>query len=543
MSTPLEIDYLKRILRAPVYDIAQRTPLHHARRLSTQLGPEIWLKREDLQSIFSFKIRGAYCCMKQLDAAALQQGVIAVSAGNHAQGVALAARQLNAPACIVMPCTTPGIKVENVRHLGAEVILHGDQYDQAQAFAQQLATERGLTLIHPFDDPWVIAGQGTIGMEIMQDCPQVPDAIYIPVGGGGLIAGIASYCKAVYPDTQIIGVEPEDAASLNAALQAGKRVRIEQAGLFADGVAVKQVGRHPFNIAKRLVDRMVTVSTDEICHATQDIFQDTRALVEPAGALAVAGINKDCRLGYWQNSKHNETPHLVAINSGANTNFERLGHVVERAAYGSGQEALLAVSIPEQPGAFLNFCRSLGQHIITEFNYRYKHAFSAQVFVGIKSVSDISKLIQNMRSQNLEVVDLSDNELAKVHLRHMVGGSSPSPLREVLYRFEFPARPGALLEFLEALSCNWNISLFHYRNHGAANLRVLAGFHVPQQEQEQFEQFRLGLPFPSWCENNNPAYQYFLAHHAHSPLADQDQWHLATNRDWHLGAHNAIIKG
>lgn len=518
----LEQQYLRRILQAPVYQLAQRTPLQPAPRLSRRLGVPVWLKREDLQPIFSFKLRGAYARMCQLNAAERAAGVIAVSAGNHAQGVALSARHLGIRACIVMPRTTPSIKVDAVRELGAEVVLAGDHYEAASETALQLAQQHQLCFIHPFDDPWVIAGQGTIGMEILQDWPAVqnttsqpmaaPQAIYVPVGGGGLIAGVAAYCKAVNPAVQIIGVEPEDAASLQAALAAGSRVSIAQPGLFADGVAVKQVGHHPFMLARRLVDRVVTVSTDALCAALRDIFEDTRALVEPAGALAVAGIQKD----FEQGRISNDSAGLVAINSGANTNFERLGHAVERAQLGSGAEALLAVGIPERPGAFLRFCQDLGLWPISEFNYRYADPRQAQIFVGIRHPGGGAALVRQLVDQGYPASDLSQNELAKVHLRHLVGGHLAQAVPERIFRFQFPERPGALLEFLQALACRWNISLFHYRNHGAAYGRVLVGFNVAPRESQEFARFLEGLAFPWQEESDNPVYQRFLAHPARS---------------------------
>ena len=515
MPMPPEQAYLRRILTAPVYDVAQRTPLHPAERLSQRLGCALWLKREDQQPIFSFKLRGAYNRMCQLTAAERQRGVLAVSAGNHAQGVALAATRLGVSACIVMPRTTPAIKIEAVRQRNAEIRLVGDRYDEASAYAEALAHDSGRTLIHPFDDPWVIAGQGTIGLEILQDCRPAPAAIYVPVGGGGLIAGIAAYCKAVNPQVQIIGVEPDDAASLQAALRAGRRVQLEQPGLFADGVAVKQVGKHPFALARRLVDGVITVSTDEICAAMQDIFEETRTLVEPAGALAVAGVKRDVADGRW----HAESRPLIAVNSGANTNFDRLGHVVERAQHASRNEALLAVAIAERPGAFLRFCEDLGQSAITEFNYRYASPAQAQIFVGLRDTDGRSRIIQRLIGQGYAVADLSHNELAKVHLRHLVGGTLPSDQRERAYRFEFPERPGALLQFLRVLACRWNISLFHYRNHGAAYGRVLVGFMVPPGEDQAFTEFLDQLGLPAHEETANPAYQRFLARPPAWPLS------------------------
>jgi len=503
--TPLSaMDYLKRILTAPVYDVAKRSPLQNAPHLSQRLGQHIQLKREDLQPIFSFKIRGAYNHLIQLSPEQRNSGVVAASAGNHAQGVALAAHILGVKARIVMPLTTPEIKINAVKRHGATVTLHGDDYDTACQYAHEIAEQQQIHFIHPFDDPDVIAGQGTIGMEILQQCEKSPDAIFIPVGGGGLIAGISAYVKALSPETRIIGVEPEDAASLDAALRAGQRVDIGQPGLFADGVAVKQVGIHTFEQAQRYVDEVVLVSVDQICAAMRDIFEETRALVEPAGALAVAGMNQ-----YAPKARPNQ--HWVGINSGANVNFSRLSHVVERSEIGSGNEVLLAVSIPEQPGSFLKFCQLIGRQNISEFNYRYSGPDEARVFVGLQVGLNKASIINTLRKNTYSVEDLSDNELAKLHIRHLVGGRLPSMEREVLYRFEFPERPGALLNFLEVLAGRWNISLFHYRNLGSAVGRVLVGLSVPIQEQIALNRLIKATGYRAFDETNNNAYLQFLA--------------------------------
>lgn len=505
MSPSLEHEYLQQIQDAPVYQVAQCTPLAPAPSISARLDQQVYLKREDLQPIFSFKLRGAYNCMRLLDAAQGTAGVIAASAGNHAQGVALAAQKLGLAARIVMPVTTPSIKVDAVRRLGAKIVLHGDQYDLADAHARELAVNDGASFIHPFDDPAVIAGQGTIGMEILQQAEQLPDAIFAPVGGGGLIGGIAAYVKAVAPQVRVVGVECEDSACLAASMAAGKRVVLDEVGLFADGVAVKQVGKLNFDIAKVLVDEVITVSVDQICAAVKDVFEDTRTLAEPAGALALAGLKK-----YAEDAPNGQR--LVAIHSGANVNFDRLGHVVERAELGEGREALLAVTIPEQAGSFLQFCHLLGHHGVREFNYRYCREDQAEIFVGLMAsdAADKQSVIDRLAGGGYEVLDLSDNELAKLHIRHMVGGVSQGLENELIYRFEFPERPGALLEFLTKLAGRWNISLFHYRNHGAAIGRVLAGFTVPRAERDAFQQFLATLGYRWTDATSDPAYQRFL---------------------------------
>ncbi|ROR34723.1 threonine ammonia-lyase, biosynthetic [Inmirania thermothiophila] len=499
--------YLERILTARVYEVARETPLERAPGLSRRLGCEVLLKREDLQPVFSFKLRGAYNRIARLPPEQARHGVVAASAGNHAQGVALAARRLGLRATIVMPRTTPSIKVEAVRRLGARALLHGDTYDEAAAHAVALARSAGAAFIHPYDDPDVIAGQGTIGMEILRQHPGPLDAVFVPVGGGGLIAGIAAYVKHLRPEVRIVGVEPEDAPTLTRALERGRRVRLPQVGIFADGVAVRQVGREPFRIARRTVDEMVLVGVDEICAAIKDVFEDTRSVPEPAGAVAVAGLKR------WVHERGVRDAVLVAIESGANINFDRLRYVAERTELGEGHEALLAVTIPERPGSFLRFCRAIGRRAITEFNYRYADPAEAHVFVGLRIADrdEREALVGHLRGEGYPVVDLSDDEVAKLHVRHMVGGRAPQVRDEVLYRVEFPERPGALMEFLGRMGGRWNISLFHYRNHGDAYGRVLMGVQVPPGERRAFRDFLAGLGLPFWDESDNPAYALFAA--------------------------------
>ncbi len=499
-------DYIERILRARVYDVARQSALTPAPRLSQRLNNQILLKREDEQTIFSFKLRGAYNKIYGLPAADKARGVIAASAGNHAQGVALAGSRLQISTTIVMPGTTPGIKVDNVRRLGGNVILHGDAYDQANQFAQQHAAERQLCFIHPFDDPAVIAGQGTIGAEIVRQHADPVAAIFVPVGGGGLIAGIAAFIKRIRPEIKIIGVEPEDAPTLHQALAAGHPVCLDQVGLFADGVAVQKIGTETFRVAKDLVDEVVLVSTDQICAAIKAIFEDTRTVAEPAGALAVAGISQYLTRHDLQNQT------LIAILSGANINFERLRHVGERTEVGEQREALLAVEIPEQPGSFLRFCQALQTHNITEFNYRYADGQRAQVFCGVTLAAgkeDAARLVAELRTQGYTVVDMTDNEVARSHIRHMVGGAAPHVTDERVYRCTFPERPGALLRFLSGLSDRWNISLFHYRNHGAAYGRVLVGIQLPEQARSGFAAAMAEAGYDIADETDNPAYRLF----------------------------------
>jgi len=498
--------YIERILRARVYDVAIESPLTRANLLSRRLGNEVFLKREDLQPVFSFKLRGAYNKLIHLSPEALARGVIAASAGNHAQGVALGAAKLGAQATIVMPRTTPPIKVQSVRNLGARALLHGDSYDEAYVQAMGLAAERGWTFVHPFDDPDVIAGQGTIAMEILRQHPEPPHAIFVPVGGGGLIAGVAAYVKYVRPEVRVIGVEPEEAPTLERALAAGRRVELPEVGLFADGVAVRLIGEETFRVARQRVDEVVLVSTDEICAAIKDIFDDTRGIAEPAGALAVAGLKR------YVETHRLTGAHLIAIESGANINFDRLRHVAERAELGERREALLAVEIPERPGSFLAFCRALGKRQITEFNYRYAESERAQVFVGVELArgdEERQELVMRLGEKGFGVLDMTENETAKLHIRFMVGGHARGVADELLIRFEFPERPGALLSFLSGLGKRWNISLFHYRNHGAAYGRVLMGVQVAPEQRPEFRGLLDGLGYPHWEETDNPAYRLF----------------------------------
>ena len=500
-------DYLERILKARVYDVAIESPLEHAPRLSRRLGNTVLFKREDMQPVFSFKIRGAYNKIAHLSDTAAGRGVICASAGNHAQGVALAARKRGIKATIVMPLTTPQIKVQAVIDFGGEAVLHGDDYDQAYEHALSLARERQLTFIHPFDDPDVIAGQGTIGVEILRQCPgdQI-DAIFVGVGGGGLISGIATYVKHLFPQVRIIGVEPEDADAMHQSLRERRRITLDRVGTFADGVAVRRVGEEPFRLAQQYVDEVILVSNDEICAAIQDIFEDNRAIVEPAGALSVAGIKK-----YVARENCRERT-FVGINCGANMNFDRLRFVAERADVGEAREAVFALTIPEKRGSFLRLCDAVGNRAVTEFNYRISDPETAHVFVGlqISSAVEQERLAGNFRKKGFPTLDLSGNELAKTHLRYMVGGRSALAEHEMLFRFEFPERPGALIKFLGAMSPEWNISLFHYRNQGDDYGRILVGIQVPPEDKKAFKAFLDGLGYPYWNESENPAYQLFL---------------------------------
>ena len=507
-------DYLQRILRARVYDVARETPLDPAPNLSRRLGNEVLLKREDLQPVFSFKLRGAYNRMVQLSREELSRGVIASSAGNHAQGVALSAGKLGCRAVIVMPATTPEVKVRAVRALGGEVVLHGETYDECSAEARKRCAEEGFTYIHPFDDPEVIAGQGTIGLEIMRQCPEPPDAIYVAVGGGGLIAGIAAYVKQLWPSTEIIGVEPLDADAMTQSIEKGERVELTQVGLFADGVAVRKVGEHTFELAKKFVDRMVRVDTDAICAAIKDVFEDTRSILEPAGALAIAGLKQDVA------DRRSSSRRLVAVACGANMNFDRLRFIAERSELGENREAMLAVEIPEQPGSLRSLCDHLRDRSLTEFSYRMSEGPAAHIFIGVQvdGEQDRHQLVDGLGKQGFSCLDLSDNELSKVHLRHMVGGRLPSSSRsscageclELLYRFEFPERPGALMRFVSALNPGWSISIFHYRNHGADVGRIVVGVLIPVDEQTEWNTFLEDLGYPYWDETKNPAYTLFL---------------------------------
>ena len=504
----MQENYVDRILKAKVYDVAVETSLDIAPRLSKRLHNRVLFKREDLQPVFSFKIRGAYNKIAQLSAISAQRGVICASAGNHAQGVALAARTRGIPALIVMPVTTPEIKIQAVADFGGEIVLHGDDYDQAFDHAVEIGRQRNLNFVHPFDDPDVIAGQGTIAMEILrQRHGDNIDAIFVPIGGGGLISGIAAYVKSLYPRIKVIGVEPEDAAGMFESLRAGKRVTLDRVGIFADGVAVRRVGEETFRLVKQYVDEVILVTTDQICAAIADIFEDTRAIAEPAGALAVAGIKK------YAARENCADRTFIAVNSGANMNFDRLRYVAERADIGAQREALFAVEMPEATGSFLRFCELLGQHNVTEFNYRYADSSSAQVFVSLaitKGRTERDELCKSIRAAGFSVNDMTDNEMAKLHVRYMVGGRAPELRDERLYRFEFPERPGALLKFLRAVGSNWNVSLFHYRNHGSDHGRVLAGIQVPAETRTDFLLHLTELHYPFTEETDNSAYKTFL---------------------------------
>jgi threonine dehydratase len=499
-------DYLERILKARVYDVAAQTPLEVAPGLSRRLGNRLLLKREDLQPVFSFKLRGAYNKMAGLAPAKLARGVIAASAGNHAQGVALAAQKLGCRAVIVMPLTTPRIKVEAVAARGAQVVLRGDSYSDAYAHARKLQRRRRLTFVHPYDDPEVIAGQGTIGMEILRQTTRPVSAVFVPVGGGGLIAGIAAYVKRLRPSVRVIGVEPSDADAMARSLKLGRRVVLDHVGLFADGVAVKQVGEETFRLCRRLVDDMVLADTDEMCAAIKDVFEDTRVVLEPAGALAVAGAKA------WVARHGVRGRTLVAIASGANTNFDRLRFVAERAEVGEHREAVLAVTIPEERGSFRRFCKALGGRNISEFNYRMSDPRQAHIFVGVTvhDRDETARIVRLLRRSGFRTLDLSEDELAKGHMRHMVGGHSPLARNELLYRFEFPERPGALMKFLSAMNPSWNISLFNYRNLGADYGSILVGIQVPREEMGDFSRFLARLGYPHADETRNPGYRLFL---------------------------------
>ncbi|MFN8188738.1 MAG: threonine ammonia-lyase, biosynthetic [Gaiellales bacterium] len=499
-------DYLQEILNARVYDVAIESPLELAPGLTGRLGGRVLLKREDLQPVFSFKLRGAYNRMTRLSADELARGVVAASAGNHAQGVALAASRLRAPATIVMPVTTPQIKIDAVAGRGARVVLEGESYDEAYTRACELAGEQGLTFVHPYDDPDVIAGQGTVAMEILRQCREPIHAIFVPVGGGGLISGIAAYVKRLRPEVLVVGVEPADADAMARSLRAGRRVRLSQVGLFADGVAVRQVGRETFRLARRFVDDVVVVDTDELCAAIKDVFEDTRSIAEPSGALAVAGAKRYAE----QVSLAGRT--VVAILSGANMNFDRLRFVAERAELGERRETVFAATIPERPGSFRAFCAQIGKRSITEFNYRYADPSEAHVFVGVevRDLAERDRLFAALEKHEIRTLDLSDNEVAKLHLRHLVGGRAPGAANERLVRFEFPERPGALMRFLESMAAGWNISLFHYRNHGADYGRVLVGIQVPPEDDRAFQEFLQQLGYAHNEETANPAYALFL---------------------------------
>ena len=503
-------DYKKMIADAStrVYEVARKTSLDFASEVSNRHGNNIWLKREDQQPVFSYKLRGAYNLMASLSGTERQKGVIAASAGNHAQGVALAGKKLGIEAVIVMPKTTPEIKITAVRRLGAEVVLHGNNYDEAKDYAIAVAEDQGKSYIPPYDHPVVIAGQATVAVEILQQHPAQPDIIFVPVGGGGLIAGIVAHLQDVAPDITIIGVEPDEAPCMHAALQAGERVELEHIGIFADGAAVRQAGEEPFRIIKDVVDEILLVNIDEICAAVKDIFEDTRSIPEPAGALALAGLKQ------YVAREEIKDKELVAIFSGANVNFDRLRHIAELAALGENREALIGTTIPERPGSFLEYCRDLGPRLITEFNYRYGDSQIAHVFAGLQlrhGKEEKEALIDSLKGKGYEVVDLSSDEVAKMHVRYMVGGHATQAKDELLYRFEFPERSGALLHFLTQMGERWNISLFHYRNHGAAYGRVLMGIQVPNEERPEFQDFLDGLGMQYWDESGNAAYEMFLS--------------------------------
>jgi threonine dehydratase len=508
-SDPLSLDsMLRSILTSRVYDVVEETLLDDAPKLSKRLGNTVLLKREDLHPVFSFKLRGAYNRMAHLTSEERARGVITASAGNHAQGVAFSAQRLGISAMIVMPETTPEIKFEAVRAFGAEIVLWGESFTDAKLRCDDLARETGRVFVHPFDDPLVIAGQGTIGTELLRHRlgSQITH-VFVPVGGGGLIAGIGSYIKAIRPDVKIVGVEPFEADAMYRSLKAGRRVTLDQVGIFADGVAVRDVGEHSFAVAKHVVDDMVLVSNDEICTGIKDVFDDTRSILEPAGALSVAGVRR------WVASSGATGQTIVAILSGANMNFDRLRFVAERAEVGEAREALLAVTIPERPGAFREFCSAIGRRVVTEFNYRLSGGrVEAHIFVGFATESrdDAAELRDTLVAAGYYTIDLTENELAKLHVRHMVGGRSSEAQHEQIYRFEFPERPGALMRFLDALGGRWNISLFHYRNHGADPARVLAGFEVPPDDAASFNGFLMSLGYRHVRETDNPAYGMFL---------------------------------
>jgi threonine dehydratase len=500
------MDYLERILNARVYDVAIETPLEPAPILSARVGNRILLKREDMQPVFSFKLRGAYNKIVHLTPAQRKRGVICASAGNHAQGVALSGQKLGIRAVIVMPTTTPQIKIDAVKKLGGEVVLAGDSYDAAYAHSLELEKKQKLNFVHPFDDPDVIAGQGTIGMEILRQHPDTIEAVFCCVGGGGLISGVAAYIKRLRPQIKVIGVEAADADAMDRSLKAGRRVRLDSVGLFADGAAVKYVGAETFRLCREYVDEMVLVDTDAICAAIKDVFEDTRSILEPAGALAVAGAKA------WAKKHGVQGKTLVAVASGANMNFDRLRFVAERAEVGEQREAVLAVTLPEKPGAYKKFVSLIGSHNITEFNYRFHDAAEAHVFVGMQVAnrSEATRLVQQLQKNGYPALDLTDDEMAKLHIRHLVGGHAAQVKHELIYRFEFPERPGALMHFLNKMSAGWNISLFHYRNHGADTGRVLVGMEVPPKEMKDFRVFLKNLGYRFWDESKNPAYRLFL---------------------------------
>ncbi|EGR2311807.1 threonine ammonia-lyase, biosynthetic [Vibrio cholerae] len=500
-------EYLRQILRSPVYEVANVTPLQTMPRLSARIGNQVQIKREDRQPVHSFKLRGAYNMVSHLSEAQKAAGVIAASAGNHAQGMALSGTKLGIKTTIVMPRTTPDIKVEAVRGFGGEVLLHGSNFDEAKAEAERLSKEQGYTFVPPFDHPLVIAGQGTIGMEMLQQNGHL-DYIFVPVGGGGLAAGVAVLVKQLMPEIQVIAVEPEDSACLKAALDAGKPVVLDQISMFADGVAVKRIGDETFRLCQQYIDGHVTVSSDEICAAVKDIFEDTRAIAEPSGALALAGLKK------FAEQQQLKGKQLGTVLSGANTNFHGLRYVSERCELGEKREGLLAVTIPERKGAFFDFCQIIGNRAVTEFNYRYSDDQLANIFVGVRLVGgpeELKSIIHELRQSGYPVQDLSDDEMAKLHIRYMIGGRPSKPLTERLYSFEFPEYPGALLKFLSMLGTHWNISLFNYRNHGADYGRVLCGFELDTPDLVRFSEHLVELGYRYKDETDNPAYRFFLA--------------------------------
>ena len=507
----MSIDYLKKILTSRVYDVAIETPLELAPILSARTGNKIYFKREDMQSVFSFKLRGAYNKMAHLSPAQRKHGVICASAGNHAQGVALSAKKLGCRAVIVMPTTTPAVKIDAVKARGGEVVLFGESYSDAYAHALTLEKKQKLSFVHPFDDPDVIAGQGTIAMEIVRQHSGPIHAIFVAIGGGGLIAGVAAYIKAVRPDIKIIGVQTTDSDAMARSLKAGRRVTLTDVGLFSDGTAVKQVGEETFRLARQYVDDIILVDTDSVCTAIKDVFTDTRSILEPAGALAVAGAK-----AYIERAAKTKHPiknqSLIAIACGANMNFDRLRFVAERAEVGEAHEAIFAVTIPEERGSFRRFCQLVGARAVTEFNYRISDQKKAHVFVGLQVASrdEPSTISKQFEKQGFHTIDLTQDELAKVHIRHLVGGKSALADNELLYRFEFPERPGALMRFLDSLAPNWNISLFHYRSEGGDVGRVLVGLQVPKKEMKSFRDFLATLGYRYWDETDHPAYQLFL---------------------------------
>ena len=507
----MQIDYLKKILTSRVYDVAIETPLELAPALSGRMNNQIFFKREDMQSVFSFKLRGAYNKMAHLTPAQLKHGVICASAGNHAQGVALSAHRLDCRAVIVMPVTTPKVKIDAVKARGGEVVLFGESYSDAYAHALQLEKKHKLSFVHPFDDPDVIAGQGTIGMEILRQHAAPIHAVFVAIGGGGLIGGVAAYIKSVRPEIKVIGVQTTDSDAMARSIKSGRRVTLTDVGLFSDGTAVKQVGEETFRLTKKYVDEIILVDTDAVCAAIKDVFTDTRSILEPAGALAIAGAK-----AYVQRAQENKKPlkdeTLIAIACGANMNFDRLRFVAERAEVGEAHEAVFAVTIPEERGSFKRFCQLVGARAVTEFNYRISDQKEAHVFVGLQVANkdEPKKISQQFQKQGFKNIDLTQDELAKLHIRHLVGGKSALAQDELLYRFEFPERPGALMRFLNSLAPNWNISLFHYRSQGGDVGRVLVGLQVPKKEMKDFRDFLATLGYRHWDESGNPAYKLFL---------------------------------